>query len=287
MAKTDGTGTRSLAGRFMGFDLENPAFVWVEIFVYTYIDAALVQKANLIETSQALATKATVSQLNEVKALAEVNELKLNDKVDQPEFDSLKANVLTKADKAELQVLVQLVGTLASQDYVLEQINGILGGVSSAYDTLKEIADKLQLDDNQFAAILTALGNRLRIDAPQSLTTAQQQQGRDNLNAEAKGVAAGLIAAITPASIGAATSDDGQKARSALQSGDVAPVALSGSFSDLVNKSSLFNLVYSAYALGSNTAILATDTLGQMLGNCKVKSVRIHQPLAQKSVQRY
>lgn len=31
IAKTDGTGTRSLGGRFMGFDVENPEFVWVEI----------------------------------------------------------------------------------------------------------------------------------------------------------------------------------------------------------------------------------------------------------------
>ena len=31
IAKTDGTGTRSLCGYFMGFDLEYPEFVWVEI----------------------------------------------------------------------------------------------------------------------------------------------------------------------------------------------------------------------------------------------------------------
>ena len=31
IAKTDGTGTRSLGGYFMGFDLQNPEFVWVEI----------------------------------------------------------------------------------------------------------------------------------------------------------------------------------------------------------------------------------------------------------------
>ena len=31
IAKTDGTDTRSVAGHFMGFDVENPEFVWVEI----------------------------------------------------------------------------------------------------------------------------------------------------------------------------------------------------------------------------------------------------------------
>lgn len=31
IAKTDGTGTRSVGGYFMGFDLQFPEFVWVEI----------------------------------------------------------------------------------------------------------------------------------------------------------------------------------------------------------------------------------------------------------------
>lgn len=31
IAKTDGTGTRSLGGSFMGFDLQYPDYVWVEI----------------------------------------------------------------------------------------------------------------------------------------------------------------------------------------------------------------------------------------------------------------
>ncbi len=31
IAKTDGAGTRSLGGYFMGFDVQNPEFVWVEI----------------------------------------------------------------------------------------------------------------------------------------------------------------------------------------------------------------------------------------------------------------
>jgi len=43
------------------------------------------------------------------------------------------------------------------------------------------------------------------------------------------------------------------------------------SFSDLLNQSALFNLVYSAYVIGSNTAILASDTLGQMLGKLQAQ----------------
>lgn len=43
------------------------------------------------------------------------------------------------------------------------------------------------------------------------------------------------------------------------------------SFSDLLSQSALFNLVYSAYVIGSNTAILASDTLGQMLGKLQAQ----------------
>jgi len=43
------------------------------------------------------------------------------------------------------------------------------------------------------------------------------------------------------------------------------------SFSDLLNQSALFNLVYSAYVIGSNVGILATDTLGEMLGKLQAQ----------------
>ena len=238
-----------------------------------YVDNAVAAKADALATSQALATKATTVQLNEVKALAESNELKVGTKAEQSSVDNLSATVtaqgqtlLTKADIAALTTLAQLVNTKADQAYVISEIARITGNAPAALDTLAEIAEQLGNDETQINNLLNQIGNRVRFDAAQSLTTTQQNQARDNINAETKGVAQSLVAAITPASIGAATSDDGAKARSALQSGDVAPVALSGSFSDLVNKSSLFNLVYSAYAVGSNAVIAATDTLGQMLG---------------------
>lgn len=231
-----------------------------------YVDNAVAAKADALATSQALATKATTVQLNEVKALAESNELKVSTKAEQADLEALGQVVSEKVDQATYNTFVQACALLASRDFVIEQINGILGGVSIDFDTLKEIADRLQLDSDQFGVITSALSKRIRFDAPQTLTSAEQQQARDNINAEAKGTAQSLVAGITPASIGAATTAQGTKADTAIQSADLAPVALSGSFSDLVNKSSLFNLVYSAYAIGSNVVIAATDTLGQMLG---------------------
>ena len=229
-------------------------------------------KADAVETSQALATKATTIQLNEVKALAETNQLNIGTKVDQVDFDSVSDTVtaqgltlLNKADIATLTTLAQLVNTKADQSYVVSEIARITGNAPAALDTLAEIAEQLGNDQTQINNLLDQIGNRVRFDAAQGLTAPQQTQARDNINAEAKGVAASLVSNVTTTSIGAATAAQGAKANTALQSGDVAPVALSGSFSDLVNKSSLFSLVYSAYALGSNVAISATDTLGQML----------------------
>ena len=238
-----------------------------------YVDNAVAAKADALATSQALATKATTAQLNEVKALAESNELKVGTKAEQSSVDNLSATVaaqgqilLTKADIAALTTLAQLVNTKADQAYVISEIARITGNAPAALDTLAEIAEQLGNDQTQINNLLNQIGNRVRFDSAQALSTAQQNQALSNINAEKAGTAAALVDAITPASIGAATTVQGDKANTALQSGDVAPVALSGSFSDLVNKSSLFNLVYSAYAVGSNVAIAATDTLGQMLG---------------------
>lgn len=61
----------------------------------------------------------------------------------------------------------------------------ILGGAGATVDTLKEIADLLVQsdidDDNAIAALTTALGNRVRFDTSQTLTTAQKAQGNSNL----------------------------------------------------------------------------------------------------------
>ena len=203
---------------------------------------AIGTKADAVETSQALATKATVTQLNEVKALAETNQLNIGTKVDQIDFDSLSANVttqsqtlLTKADIAALNLLAQLVDTKADQSYVVAEIARITGNAPAALDTLAEIAEQLGNDQTQINNLLDQIGNRVRFDAAQALTAPEQTQARDNINAEAKGVAASLVANVTTTSIGAATAAQGAKADTALQSGDVAPVAFTGSYNDLIN----------------------------------------------------
>lgn len=54
--------------------------------------------------------------------------------------------------------------------------NDILGGAGSAYDTLKELQDIIVADESTAAALATAVNNRVRFDAAQTLTVAQKAQ---------------------------------------------------------------------------------------------------------------
>lgn len=83
----------------------------------------------------------------------------------------------------------------ASQTYSINKIktelastaaavkNEILGGAGSAYDTLKELQDLLVGEQSAINDLMTALGNRVRFDAAQTLTSAQQIQARANIGA--------------------------------------------------------------------------------------------------------
>lgn len=64
----------------------------------------------------------------------------------------------------------------------------LLGGAGAAYDTFQELKGLLDAsdsaDDAAIAAINTALGNRVRVDAAQGLSSPQQLQARDNIGAQ-------------------------------------------------------------------------------------------------------
>jgi capsid protein len=63
----------------------------------------------------------------------------------------------------------------------------ILGGADAAFDTLLEIQHLLQDGATGLDALLTAVNNRVRFDAAQSLTVAEQLQVRTNIGAVASG----------------------------------------------------------------------------------------------------
>lgn len=77
----------------------------------------------------------------------------------------------------------------------------ILDGAPEAYDTLKEISQYLAANDSQINALLTAIGNRVRYDAAQTLTAEQQKQACDNIGVGDPEV--DLVAAYTAAKLAA------------------------------------------------------------------------------------
>lgn len=54
--------------------------------------------------------------------------------------------------------------------------SSLIDGAGTAFDTLNELADALNNDSNFAATINTALGNRARFDAAQTLTAGQKTQ---------------------------------------------------------------------------------------------------------------
>ena len=69
-----------------------------------------------------------------------------------------------------------------TSDQITGAVSGLLNGAPAALDTLKELADAIGDDASYAASTTTALGNRLRVDAAQGLTSTQQTQGRSNLD---------------------------------------------------------------------------------------------------------
>ena len=60
-------------------------------------------------------------------------------------------------------------------------ISSLINGAGTTLDTLKELADALGNDANFAATIATQMGKRVRVDAPQTFTVAEQAQGCANL----------------------------------------------------------------------------------------------------------
>jgi hypothetical protein len=75
--------------------------------------------------------------------------------------------------------------TTYSSDKIVTLLNAlkaeILGGADAAYDTLLELQQAIQADQTGLAALTTAVNNRVRFDAAQTLTTAEQAQACANI----------------------------------------------------------------------------------------------------------
>ncbi|WP_151780590.1 hypothetical protein [Acinetobacter bereziniae] len=218
-------------------------------------------------------------EIQQVKTLAETNQLNLSQKVEIDDFEitqeQVELNRLAILSKADIQALAQLallVDTKADQSYVKEQIANLVGSAPEELDTIYELVEALQAGSNLLESLNEGVAIRVRFDiATQALTEIQKQNARTNIGAEKLGTAQEIVSRITAQSLGAATAAQGAKADTALQSADVAPVALSGLFSSLTGQNKIFDVIHNAYQIGSNSTIVATDTLGQMLGKLQAQ----------------
>lgn len=64
---------------------------------------------------------------------------------------------------------------------VTNAIAALVGSAPAALDTLQEIAAELADQDSATASLVTAVGNRIRFDAAQTLTAPQQLQACQNI----------------------------------------------------------------------------------------------------------
>ena len=88
--------------------------------------------------------------------------------------------------------------SLATTAFVAAAVAALGNSSPAVLDTLKELADALGDDPNYAATTATALALRLRVDAAQGLTAAQQLQARSNLGIDGRKSVADAAYTILP-----------------------------------------------------------------------------------------
>ncbi len=121
-------------------------------------------------------------------------------------INELKAAVVSSAVVDDAHVSAT---TTYSSTKIVSQLDAlkseILGGADAAYDTLVEIQRLLQNGTSGLDALLAAINLRVRFDAAQSLTVAEQLQARTNIGAAAAGDVGNTDADFVAVFVGALT----------------------------------------------------------------------------------
>lgn len=105
-------------------------------------------------------------------------------------LNELKGLIDSASNGVEIDDLSVSGTTTYSSTKIVDLINTSIAvlttGAPTAMNTLDELAAALGDDANFAATITTALGNRVRVDAAQSLTSGQKLQARDNIDVYSK-----------------------------------------------------------------------------------------------------
>lgn len=116
--------------------------------------------------------KAALTTTDKTSLVAAVNELRASLSAAAGVLDS--AGVGDTAHTWSADKIIAQLAALKSE---------IVAGAPAAFDTLLEISNALAGDDTELANLLTAVGNRVRFDAAQSLSAPQQAQAIANIGA--------------------------------------------------------------------------------------------------------
>lgn len=96
------------------------------------------------------------------------------------DLDGLAAAAGATIDDAATSSTTKTYSVTKIRDLVSTSISALTSGAPAALDTLDELAAALGDDANFAATVTTALGNRVRFDAAQSLTAPQKVQANAN-----------------------------------------------------------------------------------------------------------
>lgn len=129
--------------------------------------------------------KTTLVTVDKSSLVNAINELKatLND------IEALQAEINSSIDD---DAGASVIDKFWSADKIIAAIertrNEIVNGAPEAYDTLKEIADYLAINNQSITDLLLGLAKTVRFDAEQALLDSQKQQACDNIGIGAKDV---------------------------------------------------------------------------------------------------
>lgn len=103
----------------------------------------------------------------------------------QPTWAQVTGKPVVIASGADAAAARTAIGAQSASD-VDARINELIDGAPAALDTLGEIAARVSENTDEVGSILTAVGNRVRVDAAQAFTEPQKAQARNNIDVYSK-----------------------------------------------------------------------------------------------------
>lgn len=138
------------------------------------LDLAFVEVGTQFKSVRALAgLLASLSTTDKSSLVAAINEVNAKTAGAGAQIDDTTARTTTVYSSSKTDAQITSATNALKAD--------ILGGAGPTVDTLKELADLLAGSSSDVAALTTALGNRVRFDAAQSLNATQKTQANENI----------------------------------------------------------------------------------------------------------